>query len=218
MTGAPSRAFRGGWYALLIAAAVSALGPAGCDRDSEPDEATVPEAETEQGTGETLLIPDPGAVIGVDWETPEGWTLINDVRTFRVATWRVPGDNDGVIAIASFMGKTMGSSLQYNINRWAGQVINRDGSRAEPEVEEEDLGELRVTYVRAKGDFVQGMNQSDLELGGEGGAIIGAIIHGGPVGNVYLQLSGPEGRVEELRADFEELVESARLREGFEAS
>lgn len=206
-------------FALLLGLAL--LGPIACKQQS-------PQSNNAgaQNPAQTLSVfeepdpftmPDPHQKVGLLWDLPEGWEAFDDFRSFRLATWRVPGDNEGVFAFAFYMGSAMEGAIESNASRWSLQVHNADESRPEPEISSHDLGPLTVTFIRIDGDWVFGMTQTELELGSLGGSLLGVVVEGGPAGNVFFRLSGPKSRVDELRPAFEGMIESIRIMEGFEA-
>jgi hypothetical protein len=162
--------------------------------------------------------PDPHPVVGLDWDLPEGWEPINEMKASRLATWRVDGDNEGIFAFAFYMGESAktGSPVQSNAIRWGLQVRNFDGSKSEPSFVVKEQGGLTLTSIRLDGDQVVGMLQNELELGDTGGSLIGVVIEGGPVGTVYFRLSGPTPRVDALLPAFNRMLDSVRIIEGFE--
>ena len=162
-------------------------------------------------------MPDPRDVVGLEWDVPDGWEAYDDLRAFRVSTWRVPGDNEGIFAIAFYRGPSMQGAVDSNVSRWARQVRNYDGSTPEPMISTRRSGPLTITTVRIDGDIVPGVTQTDLELGATGSSLVGVVVSGGPVGDVYFRLSGPKMRIDELLPAFTDLIDSIRPIEGFKA-
>lgn len=161
-----------------------------------------------------ITTPDPQRLVGLGWDIPDGWESYDDFKAYRLATWRVSGDNKGVIAFAYYMGPEARGSVESSAIRWSLQVYNDDRSTSVPEIETREQGALTISTIRLNGNRVIGMTQNELEIGTAGGSLIGAVIEGGPAGRVYFRLSGPKTRVDELLPEFEQLIGSMRVIEG----
>ena len=124
----------------------------------------------------------------------------------RKAQFSVPGlDGSAPAEVAFFhFGAGQGGSVQANVDRWFKQFS--DGST---DAKTERVGNTMVTFVRASGTFSSGM---------PGGpttplkdyAMRGAILES-PAGDVYVKMTGPQGRGKARRAGVRQNDRRSRL-------
>src|SRR5277367_6445289 len=97
----------------------------------------------------TLLVADSGA--GVQWTAPAGWKA-EAQRPMRLATYTVaPGAECGVY----YFGPGQGGSVDANIDRWIGQILQADGkpSKAAAKLLNKTIHGLKVTTVDVSGAY-----------------------------------------------------------------
>ncbi len=135
---------------------------------------------------------------------PASWQWTKPTMQFRSAQYIVPardGTGDGADFIVSIFAAGDGGPVQTNIDRWAGQFRNADGSpvKASPQTITRDG--MTLTTVELKGAY-QGMGaagpkQDQMQLG--------AIIEGDD-GTTFLRLLGPAKTVEAHRAEWDAVI------------
>lgn len=123
--------------AAAAVAAIAAMSLAGCGEE-EARTYSVPKGSEaiaaagspgvmppQPGGAATSAGPDAGAPATgrTPWVVPEGWTEVPENPPMRLATYMMPGPEDGreiEVAISRFPGDVGG--LLANVNRWRGQV------------------------------------------------------------------------------------------------
>jgi hypothetical protein len=187
---------------LVLAATVTLLLTASCNRTREPDRTDDPSP---------VASADPAAPKGalqpaeVAYEAPPAWSKAENPSPLRKATFRIPraaGDaEDGELSVSQ-----AGGSIDQNLERWAGQLGHRlrDVKR-----DHRSPSGLRVTVVQIHGPY-KGMAMP----GGPAPetkpayALLGAIVETAPP--TFFKLTGPERTVMAALPDFDKLVASLR--------
>lgn len=153
---------------------------------------------------------------GVEAPKPVSWTWQVPSMRFRTLEYAVPGrDGDEAAAlVVSFFGirsdgSRDGGPISMNVDRWAGQYTNADGSPVEYETTSREIGGMNVTLLDLAGHYM-GMGFSAPR---PGYAQLAAIIEA-PTGNVFIRLMGSKDTVEANRAEFDKLVQGLRVAHG----
>jgi hypothetical protein len=150
------------------------------------------------------------SVAGLTWTAPKGWKT-GEARPMRAATYMVPaaaGDATSAECVVYFFGAGQGGSVEANLDRWKGQILDQAGKPADAKIAKRTIHGLGVTTIDASGDYT-GMGgpmtasksvQSNYRL-------LGAIVEG-PSGNVFIKFTGPAKTVSASQSEFEQLLNS----------
>jgi len=147
---------------------------------------------------------------GLRWTAPSGWKS-EGTAPMRAATYRIPPtapDTEGAECVVYFFGAGQGGSVQANIDRWAGQFKQPNGSPASAQVHRRTIHGLPVTTIDVSGEYSgMGGPMAAAKTIKPGFRFLGAIVEN-PGGNVFLKFTGPEKIVRTNQRKFEELLES----------
>ena len=143
---------------------------------------------------------------GITFTIPDGWESRTPRSSMRAAELAIPsgdgGDEDAVLAV--FAG--IRGTVEQNITRWIGQVSN---PTATPYRETRTVGSLTIYTVMITGTFSTGPM-----MGGgapsAGTTVLGAVVTGGPGGDVHLKLTGPASVISSNLDGWEALLKSAK--------
>lgn len=145
----------------------------------------------------------------LDFETapPATWTPRKPSSSSRLAEFVVPTTPAGAAeVVVYFFGKSMGSNVQANVERWRGQFSTPDGS---PVVEmiarDTTLGKLPVTTAEFRGTYRRGIGMGSADSVKTGQTLIASIIET-PSGVMFAQLFGDSRRVADAKAEFVRFV------------
>jgi hypothetical protein len=146
---------------------------------------------------------------------PDSAWIRQTARGMRAAQFLLPGGDAGESAelVVFFFGVGGGGSVEANIDRWCGQLVQADGrnSRDVARVETRRIGELNVTTVHVSGrytaDPMPGMAPTKIQ----GEATMLAAIVEGEGGPWYFKALGATPTIERWEASFEAMLESLRL-------
>jgi hypothetical protein len=210
-------------FAVTILVALSTAG-AGC-RASEPGTAaaaapaapaaSVPIAAVDATPhgGASPISDHTGATIStpsVVFELPSRWRRETPSSPARLAQAVIPGDSGpGELAIFHF-GADRGGSVESNFARWQGQMRRPTGA-AEP-----STGQLAANAAGFSASWID--IAGTLMPTGMGGPteeqpdfrLLGAVVEG-PGGPWFFKATGPDATLAAARAEFLELLKSARL-------
>lgn len=134
---------------------------------------------------------------GLVWVVPEGFQSEPPANTMRVAQYKIPsgtpGTKDGELVVF-FFGAGQGGAVQANIERWASQFKQDDGSdpmkKAKTGTMKTPSG-LTVSFVELSGHYVSSMMGSGPSYDEPGWRLYGAVIEG-PGGPWFFKAAGPE--------------------------
>jgi len=137
-------------------------------------------------------------VAGLVFEIPSRWQSVAPSNSMRAAELQGP---DVTVAITVASG-----SIDGNIERWEGQVLDGNGQRGYAEVDERTINGLEATLVELTGTYVEGA------MGGnpvtrEGWTMLAAIFPQGR-SSLFLKLTGPSGAVDDAYDDWMAMIES----------
>ena len=188
--------------------------PAGCSKSVEegppqpvagmPDSGSTPSASAPATPAAPVTAPvvadvDPltSIFLGLTTTKPENWTpaiLENAMQRVRYIVPGVEGEEPASLVIFSIGA---GGEVQANIDRWAGQVTNPDGSPGEPKVEEFTVSDMTITLVELLGNY-QGMGMAEAK---SNQLFLSAIVDA-PSGRIFIRLVGQEQTVEANRESY----------------
>jgi hypothetical protein len=147
---------------------------------------------------------------GLKWTPPAGWKS-EGTAPMRAATYKIPpasAGTDGAECVVYFFGPGQGGGVQRNIDRWASQVSESDGTPSKPKVEKRTVHGLPVTTIDVSGIYTAMANPMAPETAPKSDyRVLGAIIEN-PGGNVFLKFTGPAKLIGANEAKFEELLNS----------
>jgi hypothetical protein len=146
---------------------------------------------------------------GLHWSTPAGWTN-QGARTMRAATYTVPGETatDSAECAVYFFGAGSGGSVEANIERWRGQLLDKDGKPHEAKVSKRQVHGLNVTLIDTAGTYTgMGGPMAKAPTSNPGYRLLGAVVEG-PGGNVFIKFAGPEKTVGANQPKFDQLINS----------
>lgn len=163
-----------------------------------------PAGATERIPGEQVV------VASVVFDAPKAWKkeTPGTMRAAQMSVGNLDGGEGAEVAFFHF-GAAGAGGVTDNLARWKNMVTNADGAPAEPEVETFSVGDMHVTQIMSTGTFAAGMpggpktTKADFTL-------LGAILEGGPEGNVFVRMTGPKAVVAAARTDWDAMLRSAR--------
>ncbi|MFH1279780.1 MAG: hypothetical protein ABIK65_15545 [Candidatus Eisenbacteria bacterium] len=187
------------------------LGAAGCGKKSEDRAAggttgDNPPPRAAAGNGMTAA--------GLGWSAPESWIIEAPESSMRIAQYRLPsgreGVEDGLVTVFHF-GPGGGGGIDANIQRWANQFRQEDGSdpMSKAVTARFDSGPLKISTIELSGRYTT----SNMMGGGRtydepGWRLIGGILEG-PGGPWFFKGVGPAEVVQAHRDGFVGLLRSA---------
>jgi hypothetical protein len=149
------------------------------------------------------------SVAGLRWTTPVGWTNQGS-RPMRAATYIVPGATatDTAECAVYFFGAGKGGTVEANIERWRGQVLDADGKPHNAHVSKRQAHGLTITLIDTSGTYTgMGGPMAKEPSSNPGYRLLGGIVEG-PSGNVFIKFTGPEKTVAVNQQKFDALINS----------
>ncbi len=150
------------------------------------------------------------------YDVPKGWIQEQPSSEMRKAQYRWPGAgkaNDAELAVFFFPGT--GGSVEANVDRWFGQLLQPDGSstKDKAEIKQIDVNGLAVTIVHATGTYMK--PKSPMMMSGpfdelKDYALLAAIVEtdNGPW---FFKATGPEKTIVRWRSSFDAFTRSLRM-------
>jgi hypothetical protein len=134
---------------------------------------------------------------GLGWTAPSGWIKEQPASQMRAAQYRIPsgtqGVKDGELAVF-FFGAGQGGGTQANLERWAGQFTQDDGSdpmqNAKVQSSNTPSG-LKVTTIALKGHYQSSGMGGGPTYDEPGWRLFGAVVEG-PGGPWFFKMVGPD--------------------------
>ena len=142
---------------------------------------------------------------------PATWQSVEPASPMRKAELVVPGPGgtgkagEALVTVFHF-GPGEGGGVQANIDRWFGQ-FGGDLEKIGAATAREKIGQVPVTFARARGTFQSGMPGGPTKPV-EGQALLGAILEN-PGGDVYVKMTGPAPTVDAAEAAFVQMIRAA---------
>jgi hypothetical protein len=198
------------------AAAVVLLAAAGCSNNMEKGSATEKSSSMSRGEAHETHAPESGtppadraagsqstvAMNGLQWDVPAGLVGEQPANTMRIAQYRIPSGKDGVkdgeLAVF-FFGAGSGGGTRANLERWAGQFKQEDGSapmsKATTGTLESDGG-LPITTIMLPGRYESSGMGGGPSYNEPGWKLYGAVVEGAG-GPWFFKAVGPEPVIDE---------------------
>lgn len=155
---------------------------------------------------------DDGAVraASVAFEKPESWRIVpaGSMRAAQLAAPASDGAEDAEVVFFHF-GPRGAGSVDDNIARWANLVLDDDGMPDDPNVNEHSVSGLRITEVQLEGTYMSG-SPAGPKTPRHNFVMLGAIVQGGPEGDVFIRMTGPAAVVRAHEQAWRSLLLSAR--------
>lgn len=152
-----------------------------------------------------------GQAAGITWSFPNTWTVAAE-KPMRVATYiisPVEGDADSAECAIFHFGPDSGGGTQANLQRWAGQFEQPDGSKSmdHAAVDEKEVSGFKVTTIKLTGTYKVSGPMMEVSGTKEGYYLLGAIVEG-PQGSVFFKMTGPAQTMTSTEADFNAMIDS----------
>jgi len=145
---------------------------------------------------------------GLRWTPPPGWKSEGST-SMRVATYVLPtGPNDKTECAVYFFGQGKGGTVDANIERWKGQLVDAAGKPAKADIQKKTVHGLPVTTIDTTGSYTGmggPMNASPTVHANY--RLLGAIIEG-PGGNIFVKFTGPSRMIAANLKNFEQMINS----------
>ena len=167
------------------------------------------------GPGAARPAPMPGKGAAPDerpfsWTTPSGWTetppTAAAMQWGRIAQFDTGARSPNGAGVVCTVSSAIGGGLQANVDRWADQFRQADGSAVKPKLAETARDGLTVTRVELSGVFVDPMQK----LESADGMLLGAIVETADGESIYVKLGGPRELVAAQAASFDAFLASIR--------
>ena len=129
---------------------------------------------------------------------PAGWVEEERSSSMRVAQYKLPrngGDTEDASLVLYYFGKGQGGTAAANVERWASQMQQSDGTKAKITEETFTVNGLKVTTVDGAGSYVAETAPGSGEFLNKPGFRLRAAVIETPNGSYYVKLVGPEKTV-----------------------
>jgi len=149
----------------------------------------------------------------IEWKTPNGWAEKPPASAMRWAQYEIPGDAGAAELVVFYFGPGQGGEAKANVDRWAGQFQQPDGSDSleKLQTKERKIGDMKVLEARISGTYLDGMAMgANAAESKPGWALVGAIVETEQGNKWFFKLTGPEKTVHDADSGFDELIESLR--------
>lgn len=145
------------------------------------------------------------------YKVPAGWVEEERSSSMRVAQYKLPrkeGDTEDASLVLYYFGKGQGGSAAANVERWASQMQQADGSKAKITEESFTANGLKVTVVDGTGTYVAETAPGSGEFLNKPGFRMRAAVIETPNGSYYVKLVGPEKTVTQWNEAFVSYLKS----------
>ena len=153
---------------------------------------------------------DPQKPATLRFKVPAGWVEEERSSSMRVAQYKLPraqSDTEDASLVLYYFGKDQGGSAAANVERWANQIQQPDGSK--PKVTETSTTSgLKVTILDGAGTYVAETSPGSGEFLKKPGFRLSAAVIETPNGSYYLKLVGPEKTVTQWNTSFLDYIKS----------
>jgi len=132
------------------------------------------------------------------FKVPAGWVEEERTSSMRVAQYKLPRtdtDTEDASLVLYYFGKSQGGTAAANVERWASQMQQADGTKAKITEESFTANELKVTTVDGAGTYVAETAPGSGEFLNKPGYRLRAAVIETPNGSYYVKLVGPEKTV-----------------------
>jgi hypothetical protein len=132
------------------------------------------------------------------YKVPAGWVEEERSSSMRLAQYKLPraeADKEDASLVLYYFGKGQGGTATANVERWASQMQQADGSKARITEENFTANGLKVTAVDGAGTYVAETAPGSGEFLNKPGFRLRAAVVETPNGSYYVKLVGPEKTV-----------------------
>ena len=158
---------------------------------------------------------EPQKPAALRYKVPAGWVEEERSSTMRVAQYRLPrttGDTEDGSLVLYYFGKGQGGSTAANIDRWASQMQQADGTKAKLTEESFVANGLKVTAVDAGGTYVAETSPGSGTFQNKPGYRLRAAVVETPNGSDFVKFVGPEKTVAHWNEAFVNYLKSFEFR------
>jgi hypothetical protein len=145
------------------------------------------------------------------YKVPAGWVEEERSSSMRVAQYklpRTPGDTEDASLVLFYLRQGEGGTVSANIERWANQMQQPNGSKAKITEESFDANGLKVTTVDGAGTYVAETPPGSGQFPKKPGFRLRAAVVETPNGSYYVKLVGPEKTVTHWNDSFVSYLKS----------
>ncbi|HET7113698.1 MAG TPA: hypothetical protein VFI57_08645 [Pyrinomonadaceae bacterium] len=132
------------------------------------------------------------------YKVPAGWVEEERSSSMRVAQFKLPraeADTEDASLVLYYFGKGQGGTASANVERWASQIQQPDGTKAKMTEESFTANGLKVTTVDGAGTYVAESAPGSGEFLNKPAFRLRAAVIETPNGSYYVKLVGPEKTV-----------------------
>jgi hypothetical protein len=147
------------------------------------------------------------------YKVPDGWMSEHPSSSMRAAQYKLPkaeGDGEDGSLVLYYFGAGQGGSVQANLDRWTGQMVEPDGSSSKDKAKTETftVNGLKVTTLDVNGTYTAEMSPGSGTLNNKSNYRLRAAIVETPKGAYFAKLVGPEKTVARWDQAFVDYVKS----------
>ena len=149
------------------------------------------------------------------YKVPAGWVEEERSSSMRVAQYKLPraaGDTEDGSLVLYYFGKGQGGSTSANIERWASQMQQADGTKAKLTEESFTANGLKITAVDAGGTYVAETSPGSGTFLNKPGYRLRAAVVETPNGSYFVKFVGPEKTVAHWNEAFGNYLKSFEFR------
>jgi hypothetical protein len=138
---------------------------------------------------------------------PAGWIEEERTSSMRVAQYRLPKaspDTEDASLVLYYFGQGQGGSVTANLERWAGQIEQADGTVAKQTAKEGhfEANGLKFTTLDVSGKYVAETAPGSGSFNNKPGYRMLAAVVETPSGSYFVKLVGPENTVAHWNESF----------------
>jgi len=145
------------------------------------------------------------------YKVPGGWVEEERSSSMRLAQYKLPrveADTEDASLVVYYFGKDQGGSAAANVERWASQMQQADGSKTKITEESFNANGLKVTTVDGAGTYVAETTPGSGTFHNKAGYRLRAAVVETPNGSYYVKLIGPEKTVAHWNTSFVDYLKS----------
>lgn len=193
----------------ILALGLSGLLIASCGTEQNDQAAASGTSVFVTMTEPVTLDGTPVNLAGITFTPPTTWTD-NGAGGMRKADYSLPaieGESAPASVTVFYFGPTQGGGVADNLERWAGQIgASTDSAAANPALTTDlTVDGMTVATVEAIGVYKTDMGGD--QAAQEGFRLTGAVI-GGPEGNVFFKLTGPDQTAAAMNQGFVAMIKA----------
>jgi hypothetical protein len=190
------------YLTALLITATAFLVMIGCDKKKPEIDSESPIAMAGKESGG-----------GLTWNVSADWT-VGQEKPMRLATYIVnpaEGDTDSAECAVFYFGPEHGGGVDENLQRWAGQFEQPDGSNSmdKADIDTESRDDLKITTIDLSGTYLVTGAMMQVTGKKDDYRLLGAIVEG-PQGSVFFKMTGPQKTMESAADGFSALLKSIK--------